>query len=327
VSCFGESGGGAKISALMATPAAQGLIHKAIIQSGSQPGVYDRAKATDVALFALEAAGPGDDISALYALSAEQLLAVSDAVQARYGILCFQPVIDDSFMPHQTWEGTAPPESAGIPMIIGINTHEGITFLSRKDRQPDGDEEMRQWFTASFGAPAFSSGEWNTFLASYRRIMPDASRLDMLVAMLTDVWMWQGALHQAQLKIAQASGPVFMYEFGWRTPAFDGQWAVHAVELPFVFGNLTYGTAWDGKDDDAARSKADPDGDRFRVADRIMRSWAAFAHKGEPSVAGLAWPEYDLETRAVLRFDRVTEVQIDPNAERRAAVAGLPFGW
>ena len=36
VTVFGQSGGGAKVSTLMAMPAAKGLFHKAIVQSGSQ---------------------------------------------------------------------------------------------------------------------------------------------------------------------------------------------------------------------------------------------------------------------------------------------------
>ena len=35
VTVFGQSGGGGKVSVLMAMPAAQGLFHRAIVQSGS----------------------------------------------------------------------------------------------------------------------------------------------------------------------------------------------------------------------------------------------------------------------------------------------------
>jgi para-nitrobenzyl esterase len=327
VTLFGESGGGAKICALLATPSAKGLFHKAIIQSGSQPDIYDRAKATEVALFALEAAGVDrSDLSRLETLSTEALLATSQAVMARYSLLCLQPVIDGSFMPRQSWD-RAPDESRDVSLIIGTNSDEGITFLARKDREPESDTEMAAWFAASFGAPVLSAYEWTQLLRGYREMSPDASRLDLLEAMLTDVWMWQGALHQAEVKVVQGGAPVFMYEFGWRTPAFGGGWALHAGEIPFVFGNLTYGTAWDGTDNDDERSRADPEGDRFRLAERMMRSWTRFAHVGDPSTAEIVWPPFDLEQRATLYFNRSVEVRHDPNAQRRALVAGLPFSW
>src|SRR5688572_31056357 len=46
-SIFGESGGGSKVAALMAMPAAKGLFHKAIIQSGSLSRALTRERSEE----------------------------------------------------------------------------------------------------------------------------------------------------------------------------------------------------------------------------------------------------------------------------------------
>lgn len=87
--------------------------------------------------------------------------------------------------------------------------------------------------------------------------MGPASRLESLTAMLTDTFHWHSAILQAEMQAA-AGGSVYFYEFAWETPCFGRTWAPHGVELPFVFGNLTYPTAWDGHDSDALRAADDP---------------------------------------------------------------------
>src|SRR5439155_20801494 len=70
VTVFGESGGGAKVSMLQAMPPAQGLFHRAIIQSGPGLRAQTREKATEHAHALLTQLGvePGD-LSKLESLS------------------------------------------------------------------------------------------------------------------------------------------------------------------------------------------------------------------------------------------------------------------
>ncbi len=80
VTLFGESGGGRKISLLTAMPTAQGLFHRAIIQSGAQTRAVPHDVAARVALRFFEYLGlrPGD-VDALQAIPAETLFARSEA--------------------------------------------------------------------------------------------------------------------------------------------------------------------------------------------------------------------------------------------------------
>ncbi|MER8001032.1 carboxylesterase family protein [Streptomyces sp. NPDC095613] len=151
--------------------------------------------------------------------------------------------------------------------------------------------------------------------------------MELLVAMTTDLWMWHSALVQAELK-QSSPGAVYFYEFSWHTPCFGSSWAVHAGELPFIFGNLTYPTAWDGTDSDATHSADDPTGGRFELADQMMHAWGAFARSGNPSTADLTWPSYERSTRPTMVFDRGSSAVVyDRNAQRRCLVEGLPTVW
>ena len=74
VTLVGESGGGGKVSCLMAMPSAQGLFHKAIIQSGSQLNVRSPEDATRDTLQLLEILGiPRDRLSDLSSVDTEAL--------------------------------------------------------------------------------------------------------------------------------------------------------------------------------------------------------------------------------------------------------------
>jgi para-nitrobenzyl esterase len=328
VTLFGESGGGAKIGSLLATPRARGLFHKAIVESGSQTFVHTREEATAVARFVMTGLGiDKPDAAILSAIPRKALFDVMKACQATLGSHAFQPLVDGAFMPHQTWQDGAPPESAGIPMIIGTNQNEATAFLADMRCPVSDDTELHARASKAFGMPKLSDDQFATFLADYREVMPEASRLDVLVAMATDVWMWHSAIQQASDKVLQASGRVFMYEFAWKTPCFGGAWSLHGVEIPFVSGNLVYGTAWDGSDTDLIRSAADPQNDSRRLADDTMRAWSSFAHHGDPSTPRLPWPAYDNRHRATMILDRNSRVENDPRAARRKLVKALPLGW
>jgi para-nitrobenzyl esterase len=112
-----------------------------------------------------------------------------------------------------------------------------------------------------------------------------------------------------------------MYEFNWGTPCFGGKWALHGIEIPFAFGNLDYGIAWDGHDTNAQRAAADPTGARFRLADQTLGAWAAFARTGNPSHQGLPeWKPYTLDRRETMALDAQSELQVDPRREARVFI-------
>ncbi|MBY6537692.1 carboxylesterase/lipase family protein [Rhodococcus sp. BP-349] len=321
VTVFGESGGGGKVSSLLATPSARGLFHRAIVQSGSALEIQTREQATEAARATLAKLGDGTfDVNRLQQIGVAELKAVSGDLGAPYG-----PVLDGDFMPHQTWEGGAPAESAGVAMMIGNNTHEIVLF------QPDfadpiaDDAQLEQRFRAASFSPALSPEQYRGFLEGHRALQPTADRHHLLAAMTSDPAFFRDARQQADLKAAQNAGDVFLYECTWETPCFGGQWAVHAGEIPLVFGILSYESAWDGLDSDAARAAADPQNHQARLSREMMAAWARFARDGNPSSPALDWPRWDDRTRSTMVFAGEKSVSVSGYAdERLALVEGFP---
>ena len=328
VTIFGESGGGGKVSSLLATPAARNLFQKAIVESGSQSFVSTREEASATTLEVLKALNLTErDAARLLTESPGRLLQASNAVEGKKGVLAFQPVVDGDLMPHQTWSPLAPGESVDIPMIIGTNSDEAAAFLPDMREPLVDDGAIRSRLKASILPSPLSDQQFSDVLTNYRKLLPGATRLELLVAIGTDLSMWNSAIHQAERKSAQKGAAVFMYEFAWKTPCFGGMWAIHGIELPFVFGNLVYGTAWDGTDSDALRAAADPGNQRLILAHQTMAAWGAFAHTGNPTTASLSWPAYDTEKRATLMLGPSTHVVEDPNRDRRVLIHDMPAAW
>jgi para-nitrobenzyl esterase len=331
VTIFGESGGGAKISALMAMPAAHGLFHKAIIESGSSLSVMtpENAERTARAVLASLGVSPGDVVK-LQGVPAEKLLAtyvkVSGGGPATEGEHHqFGPVVDGVSIPKQTWIPAAPELSRHIPLLVGTNHDEAVAFIDKGMYEaPADDVALRDRIKrAAVFSSRLSDGAIDALIAHYRRQMPSASRLDLLVRVSTDVGMRRGAILQAERQLISGA-PVFMYEFDWRTPCFGGMWALHGIEIPFVFGNLDYGIAWDGHDTIAQRAAADPHGIRFRLADQTLGAWAAFARTGNPSHPGLPdWRAYTLDRRETMALGAQCKLSSDPRRGDRMFIESV----
>ena len=138
VTIFGESGGGAKVSVLMALPSAKGLFHKAIIQSGPAVQMADRDDGTRTARQVLEHLGlDAKKAGELRRLPAKRLLEAQVAVLAGVSRanfadrrrLGFNPVIDGNVFPGGPFAPKAPDISADVPLMIGSNKDEMTLFL------------------------------------------------------------------------------------------------------------------------------------------------------------------------------------------------------
>jgi para-nitrobenzyl esterase len=327
VTVFGQSGGGLKINTLMGMPAARNLFHKAIIQSGSGMKVKEPYAAEEVAARIYQQVGvrPGD-VEALQALPTARLLACfkelsrSEAAN-RQGIFEFAPVVDGVSLPHQPWDPKAPDFARHLPMIIGSTTHETVALLDKVVTESIPNDRTLLDRIARYSILSdVKDDQLPPLLALYRREMHGLSNTDLLVRITTDLGFWGHALEQAARKLEAGGAPVYMYEFAWETPCFRGKWALHGVELPFVFNTMEYGAAWDGTDSAALRTAADPHNHRNHLVAQTVAAWTNFARSGNPSTAGLQWPAYDLKTRPTMLFDRQCKVETDPRSGVREAV-------
>jgi para-nitrobenzyl esterase len=290
VTIFGESGGGAKISTLLAMPDAKGLFHRAIIESGSLLQMSTKDAATEHAEKLLSAVGISrTQVSELQKLQAERLLEAAGSL----GPMGFGAVVDGRSVPHKTWEPGAPPEANGIPLLVGNCKDEATLFSTSDPAVFSLDWNSLRAKKISSGIPA---DVVNALIKTYRTDYPSESPSDIFFRMSSDRGARANAIAQAEEQLTNAPGHVYMYHFDWNTPVMDGKArAFHTAELPLAMRLVCF-----------PESEA--------LSRQIAGAWAAFARKGNPNHKGLPhWEPYSLEKRATMMFDvENTRVLYDP---------------
>ena len=216
VMIFGESGGGAKISTLLAMPAAQGLFHKAAVQSGSMLRVDDRDAGTARSKALLVKLGLTErQVDDLQRVPAGKLFAASE--EANAGIPGEAgPVVDGHSIPRQTWDPQAPEVSARIPLLVGNDKDESTLFVPRDTDLFRLDDAGLRDRLVKAGVPP---DRVDPVLAAYRRDHPPETPRDLYFRISTDRGARRNATRQAELKLAQGKANVYLYYFPWNTPS------------------------------------------------------------------------------------------------------------
>jgi len=316
VTIFGESGGGGKVSTLMAMPPAKGLFHKAIVESGSTLRVSSRQDADAAARKFLTAVNVTPDrLDDLQKIPMDQMLAALHTMTGPNAIR-LGPVVDGRSLPRNPFDPDAPAQSANVPMIIGTNGTESTLLLGLGDPSLFSltDADMRARLKTFLHLT--DGSKVDELIAVYKKDRPDATPSDIYFAIATDRMMRLNAITQAERKVAQNT-PAYMYIFAWETPALGGKLkSPHAVELAFVFDNVHTQNGIIGTGADLQP-----------LADQVSGAWTAFARTGNPSHAGIPkWPAYTTSERATMIFNDECKVVNDPGKDERLALTSLAQG-
>lgn len=303
VTLFGESAGSMSIAAVLAMPAAKGLFHKAIMQSGGAQSMSS-AQAEIVAAAYLRRLGvDGGNLERLKTLSAQEILIAAAEMRPADGeewpALPFQPIVEPSTLPEEPLSAVSQGAAEGISLIIGTNHDEGDFFL-RDESQLASPVEFAHMIRTLTGVQDVDA--WTSRYAPTVQGQAQA---------MTELYFWRSSLAFAEAQSRYA--PVWMYRFDWTLPGhpFFGK-AVHAAEMPFVFDNLALLPKI------GVRVKPSTQ----HVADVMRAAWQAFAAKGDPSEPSLSWARYETDTRQTMIFDTNPMLQNDPEREKREAVLG-----
>lgn len=307
ITIFGESAGAGSVATLLGMPAAHGLFHAAIPQSGAASWFATRERATEVATVIIGALGvqPGD-LDALYAKTTDGII----TAQAAAGLetdatgLPFQPVVDGTVLPRPPLDAIADGSAAGVRLLVGTNNDEMTLFGLADPALTSLDEAaIRRRIHPYWGESGVDD-----FLDTYRRVHPGASLPDLWIAIATDALFRVPAIRLAERQLPHA--PVWSYLFTWASPVFGGVLkSTHALEIPFVFDNL-----------DAAGIElfTGTGEERAGIARRMHDAWIAFARDGAPGHDAIPeWPQYDTERRATMRIDATWELLDDPGSQAR----------
>ncbi|WP_082063517.1 carboxylesterase/lipase family protein [Draconibacterium sediminis] len=309
VTIFGQSGGGGKVSTLMATPAAAGLFDKAIVQSGSLLNVMEAKYSRKIGLATMQELGlKASQINELAKVPYEKLLeagtnAVSkireEAGAEGLDALLFgwEPTVDGNVLPWQPADLKAIEQSKDIPLLLGTTLHEftASTYnpALRNIDQTGAVNELKQRY----------GEKTDEFISVFEKAYPNYEPKDLLDV---DFLFRPKALEQASLRYNTQGAPVYTYLFSWESPVLDGMFrSTHCMELPFVFNNISRCRELTGGGEEARN-----------LADKMSSAWINFAKTGNPNTSNLPeWEPFTTDNGATMLFDNKCELKYNHDKE------------
>lgn len=319
VTVFGESAGGFAVASLLAMPSAQGLFHKAIVQSGAGDMVLSQEASQEVAalVFAeLESQGSAEDTllgAAPKAMVKAQRAALKIPVPRglrtttpQYG-MPFLPVIDD-ILPELPVAAIARGSAQHIPLLAGTCREEWNLFqyappfnggVSITDMQQLTEDDILRRFKRvlpGHGEEAFAA--YQAWVTPH----PQRALTDYYTAMESDR-IFRVPTERLLTAHAKAGGNTWGFEFTWDENGFGiPLGAFHVMDVPFVFGltDTPIGKMFTGGSAAAAE-----------LAARVGQAWGEFAHTGEVN-----WPQWQNGT--LMQFDQVPSQAVYLSKERLA---------
>ncbi|MET8850654.1 carboxylesterase family protein [Amycolatopsis sp. NPDC004625] len=289
VTLAGQSNGGRTVGTLLAVPATRGLVHRAIVQSGTGVGSVvhtadEGAAVADAVLAELDAV-PGD----LATLPVTRILQAQQRVSAVSGTkVTYRVVVGDELLPGRPLDAVRE-----VPLLIGTTADE---------------EDLFSWLQSG-GAKLLGVGS----------TMLDAAAVEKAVAAYDDLLDWPedqirnraltaGDWWIPAIRFAEKQPDAWMYRLDWRiAPRGKGLGAAHGLDLPLVFDdirNRNWRFLFAGRTFPAERMQA--------VATEMFGTWVRFVATGDPG-----WPRYTTADRVTRLFDDVSATVSDPDREQR----------
>ena len=313
VTIFGESAGSLSVSALMASPLARGLFHKAIGESGA---FFPRSGLAPGSLASTEERGAKfaealgvPSLAALRAVSGEAVLQAALKTQP-----WFSPNLDGYVLPEEVHTVFAAGRQSRVPLLAGWNADEiraGVVLGKQKPTAQSFAEETRKRF-----------GDQADAILKVYPAATDAEALESAAALTSDLFMGYSTWKWIEVHARTGQAPVYRYSFDRKIPVapdakINGMPATsrdigarHAGEIEYVFGAL-----------DSVKNVPWEPSDR-KLSDAMTTYWANFARTGDPNGSGSTlpkWPRYDQGGR-VLHLDETIRDTADPLRPRYEAL-------
>jgi len=316
VTVIGQASGATCVGALLAMPAAAGLFHRAVMQSGAADRVQSRWRSRAVVVRMLNTLGVDyRELARLQDLPVDAVRAAAatllrDADDAELEGEPFLPVVDGTVLPGHPLAGLVAGASSAVPLLISTCQQEANLYLAISPEGFIKGKELRA--RAWFGDVA-----WERLIQAYQKgaATSDRARADLL----TDLLFGLPAVRTAEAH-HRGGGRTWVMRFD-HTPGqvpFDQLGPCHGSDLPFTWLDFT-------GPPEAAFPGLSTTADRI-VAETLQDVILTFARTGDPGTAALpAWPSYQPGRRAVMALKSRSALELDPSAERRRAWDGLPL--
>jgi para-nitrobenzyl esterase len=315
VMIFGQSGGGGKVSTLLAAPSAKGLFHKAAVQSGSLTSFGEQKAAKELAAEVLaQLKIQPAQVDEIQKVPYRQLMAAANAATravrerqqkaggaATGGMgLGWAPIVDGNFLPFQGDDPRAIAISQNVPVLVGSNRTEFAASTMRGAPAQEVDAALAKRYGAKKDA----------FVQAFKKAYPTLAAPEYMVQV--DLMFRPMVVRQATARANAKAAPVYMYLFAWEAPVLDGLFkSMHCLEIPFVFNSIDYAQYHTGAGPEA-----------YALAAKVSRAWVQFARTGNPNHPGLpTWPAFTPQTGALLLIDNKSEVRNNHDKDLLAVIA------
>lgn len=303
---FGQSGGGAKCAALMATPRSKGLFGRVMTMSGQQIKGASVEIAAGRAKLVLAKMGIADGtrgpalVAAIAKLTMEQIQEGARAVSADW-----LPVVDGVVLPRNPFDPDAPVLSEHVPMMLG-NVHDETAVQGPADMNWEQAPQALDRAVHEYLGPVKAEEA----VAEFRRVDPAYSPLEVVRAAATAFRAWPGQRMEAERRAANpvSQKRTWVYQMNFRGAR---GLASHTMDIPFMFDNVEI----------AARQVGTEPGhhaEAMRLAATMSGMLIRYAGTGDPNGGELPlWPTYDLTRRATMMWEATPRVEDDPRRGER----------
>ena len=295
VTIFGESAGAMDVNLLMASPEGKGLFHRVIAESGSiflSDGAMPLRTAEQEGVKFAELAGAGNGPGALKRLRAagvEQLLQTFAKFAAPSGVPAgLMTAVDGRVLPKSPVEVFAAGEQVPAALIIGVN--------AREFSGPPDAVAVKKQIESEYGNLAAKA------LPLYGIVVANDGKVsqapaDRLYGTAGDQFATDTTFRCPSMVVAdwnsKAGIPTYEYQFSRGVPGHPEVGAVHASEVPYVFGNL----------EQVRPGRPNYQPEDYAISKAMQSYWANFANTGSPDGADLPrWPRFQVDSRKFMEF-------------------------
>ena len=305
VTVFGQSGGGAKVTTLLQTPAADGLFHKGIVMSGVLGRLADCTGSGRDCAEALMAELGAADIAALetvpYAALAAAYNKVAPALKAAGKNTGCAPH-PNAFYLGDPLENAFRPETARIPLLVGTVFGEFAAFNGFGLNKAQMSTAEAEGFAEKMLGKQTADALLPLFHAAYPE--RSAAALPFLDVLFREPTM-------RYIRRRAETGPVWSYFFNQDFTIEGGRVPWHCSDIPFVFHNTELVPS------------ANISGVTPQLEQQIFDAVLAFARTGNPQHSGIpTWPASTPQQENTMLFDSAT--RLAPNHDKALIAAALP---
>jgi len=330
VTIFGESAGASNVCDLVASPLAQGMFDRAVLESAACTSkrsaqyldhvapISGKKSAEDLGLDAAQTLGCAQADNPVACMRNKTPGEIFSALKPATGTFMsgpfFRTIVDGHMLPDAPMAIIEAGRQNKVPVIGTANQNEeGLWRMTvimpalggHGYTLQDANETVDPSRFASFVSWAFGAANQQVVMAIYPKVTTGAEAVEATERLMTDV-VFVCPLRRSLQALSQGSQNVFMGSFTRVPPntivAREKLGAIHSSEIKYVFGTL----------DAAAQIEKPLDQTDSDLSDAMTKAWFSMAKLGDPGAAqGVDWPAYDTTSTRYLEWNWPAEVHDD----------------